>query len=164
MKKSLLVTTLLSSLCLFATTGHAESANDQANQSSAKATTATHSKSTPIFYGTESKFPFSQAVRVGDTLYMSGQIGIKEGELVEGGVKQETAQALDNINKTLLNYGYQSTDLVKCMVMLTDMDDFAAFNEVYKAKLAKPYPVRSAFGVADLALGAKVEIECMAIK
>lgn len=125
---------------------------------------ATQSKTTPIFYGTEGQLPFSKAVRAGNTLYMSGELGLKDGKLVEGGVRKETEQALDNINKTLMSYGYQSSDLVKCMVMLTDMKDFEAFNEGYKAKLSKPYPVRSAFGVADLAMGAKVEIECMAVK
>ena len=110
------------------------------------------------------EYPFSSAVRVGNTLYMSGQIGFKDGKLVEGGVKAEAKQALDNINGTLLQYGYQKSDLIKCMVMLTDMDDFNDFNDVYKTELAKPYPVRSAFGVADLAAGASVEIECMAAK
>ncbi|MGP4952695.1 RidA family protein, partial [Psychrobacter sp. T6-1] len=95
---------------------------------------------------------------------MSGQIGFKDGQLVKGGIKAETKQALNNINTTLLTYGYQKSDIVKCLAMLTDMDDFADFNEVYKAELAKPYPTRSAFGVADLAAGASVEIECIAAK
>lgn len=136
---------------------------EQAKQASTSAM-ATQSKTTPIFYGTDGALPFSKAVRAGNTLYLSGELGMKDGKVVEGGVRQETEQALDNINKTLMSYGYQSSDLVKCMVMLTDMEDFAEFNEGYKAKLAKPYPVRSAFAVADLALGAKVEIECMAVK
>ena len=84
--------------------------------------------------------------------------------MVKGGVKAEAKQALNNINGTLLQYGYQKSDLIKCMVMLTDMGDFNDFNDVYKTELAKPYPVRSAFGVADLAAGASVEIECMAAK
>ncbi|WP_367110404.1 RidA family protein [uncultured Psychrobacter sp.] len=121
-------------------------------------------KSAPIFLGDGGEYPFSSAVRVGDTLYMSGQIGFKDGNLVAGGIKAETKQALDNINGVLLQYGYQKSDLVKCMAMLTDMDDFNDFNEVYKTELAKPYPVRSAFGVADLAANASVEIECTAAK
>jgi reactive intermediate/imine deaminase len=125
---------------------------------------ATMTKSKPVFLGDGGDYPFSSAVRVGDTLYMSGQIGFKDGKLVEGGIKAEAAQTLDNINDVLLQYGYQKTDLIKCMAMLTDMNDFNAFNEVYKAKLAKPYPVRSAFGVKDLAAGASVEVECMAAK
>ena len=134
---------------------------------SAQAATTTNptlTQSKPIFLGGGGEYPFSSAVRVGDTLYMSGQIGFKDGKLVKGGVKAEAKQALDNINGTLLQYGYQKSDLVKCMVMLTDMGDFNDFNDVYKTELAKPYPVRSAFGVADLAAGASVEIECMAAK
>ena len=125
---------------------------------------ATITKSSPVFLGDGGDYPFSEAVRVGDTLYMSGQIGFKEGKLVKGGVKAEAKQALANINSTLLKYGYQKSDVVKCMVMLTDMDDFNDFNKIYKAELAKPYPVRSAFGVAELAAGASVEVECMAAK
>ncbi|SUD91096.1 RidA family protein [Psychrobacter phenylpyruvicus] len=150
-----------------AAVAQAEQSMDQKQQLTEQASTsvvATQSKTTPIFYGTDGALPFSKAVRAGNTLYLSGELGMKDGKVVEGGVRQETEQALDNINKTLLSYGYQSSDLVKCMVMLTDMEDFAEFNEGYKAKLAKPYPVRSAFAVADLALGAKVEIECMAVK
>ena len=125
---------------------------------------ATITKSSPVFLGDGGDYPFSEAVRVGDTLYMSGQIGFKDGKLVKGGVKAEAKQALANINTTLLKYGYQKSDIVKCMVMLTDMDDFNDFNKIYKAELAKPYPVRSAFGVAELAAGASVEVECIAVK
>ncbi len=131
---------------------------------SATAAPATIIKSSPIFLGDGGNYPFSEAVRVGDTLYMSGQIGFKDGKLVKGGIKAEAKQALANINSTLLKYGYQKSDIVKCMVMLTDMDDFDDFNKVYKAELAKPYPVRSAFGVAELAAGASVEVECIAAK
>lgn len=126
--------------------------------------TATMTKTKPVFLGDGGDYPFSSAVRVGDTLYMSGQIGFKDGKLVEGGIKAETKQTLDNINEVLLQYGYQKSDVVKCMAMLTDMNDFNDFNEVYKTELAKPYPVRSAFGVKDLAAGASVEVECMAAK
>lgn len=122
------------------------------------------SPSAPIFYGDGGKSPFSSAVRVGDTLYMSGQIGIKDGRLAKGGIKAETKQTLDNIQETLLQYGYQQSNLVKCSAMLTDMDDFQDFNKVYQTELTAPYPVRSAFGVAELALGASVEIECIAAK
>ena len=124
----------------------------------------TYSKSTPVFLGDGGKYPFSEAVRVDDTLYMSGQIGFKDGKLVKGGIKAETKQALDNIQMVLLNYGYQKSDIIKCSAMLTDMDDFADFNKVYQSELTKPYPVRSAFGVAELAAGASVEIECIAAK
>jgi 2-iminobutanoate/2-iminopropanoate deaminase len=127
-------------------------------------TIPTITTSTPIFLGDGGTYPFSSAVRVGDTLYMSGQIGIKNGKLAKGGIKAETKQTLDNIHTTLLQYGYQKSDLIKCSAMLTDMDDFSDFNKVYQSELAKPYPVRSAFGVTELALGASIEIECIAAK
>jgi len=127
-------------------------------------TTVSIAHSSPVFLGDGGTYPFSEAVRVGNTLYMSGQIGFKDGKLVKGGVKAETKQVLDNIDNTLLKYGYRKSDIVKCMVMLTDMDDFGDFNKVYKAELMKPYPARSAFGVSELAAGASVEIECMAAK
>lgn len=120
--------------------------------------------SAPIYYGEGGKYPFSAAVRVGDTLYLSGQMGIKDGKLVKGGVKTETQQTLDNIRMMLQQYGYAPKDLVKCSAMLTDMDDYKAFNSVYQSELNPPYPVRSAFAVSELALGASVMIECMAAK
>ena len=136
-----------------------------ANSANANTTTAVSiAKSGPVFLGDGGTYPFSEAVRVGNILYMSGQIGFKEGKLVKGGIKAETKQVLDNIHSTLLKYGYRQSDIVKCMVMLTDMDDFDDFNTVYKAELTKPYPARSAFGVSELAAGASVEIECMAAK
>ena len=118
----------------------------------------TYIKSAPLFLGDGSAYPFSEAVRVDDTLYLSGQIGFKDGKLVKGGIKTETKQALDNIEMVLLKYGYQKSDIIKCSAMLTNMDDFSAFNKVYQTELSKPYPVRSAFGVAELAAGASVEI------
>lgn len=126
--------------------------------------TAANTKSSPTFLGDGGHYPFSEAVRVGNTLYMSGQIGVKDGKLVKGGIDAETKQTLDNIHSTLLKYGYRKSDIVKCMAMLTDMDDFDDFNKVYKAELSRPYPARSAFGVSELAAGASVEIECIAAK
>ena len=128
------------------------------------ASVATTTNSGPVFLGDGGTYPFSEAVQVGNTLYMSGQIGFKDGKLVKGGIKAETKQALDNIHTTLLKYGYQKSDIVKCLAMLTDMDDFDDFNKIYKTELTKPYPARSAFGVSELAAGASVEIECIAAK
>lgn len=125
---------------------------------------AANTKSSPTVLGDGGHYPFSEAVRVGNTLYMSGQVGIKDGKLVKGGIDAETKQTLDNIHSTLLKYGYRKSDIVKCMAMLTDMDDFDDFNKVYKAELSRPYPARSAFGVSELAAGASVEIECIAVK
>ncbi len=110
--------------------------------------------------------PFSEAVRVGNSLYLSGQIGIAPGtlELVSGGMEPEARQALLNIQATLEAQGYGMHDLVKCTVMLDDMTEWGAFNEVYKTFFDPPYPARSAFGTSGLALGARVEIECIAVK
>ena len=110
--------------------------------------------------------PFSEAVRVGTSLYLSGQIGIVPGtlELVSGGMEPEARQALLNIQATLEVQGYGMRDLVKCTVMLADMAEWGAFNEVYKTFFDPPYPARSAFGTSGLALGARVEIECIAVK
>lgn len=110
--------------------------------------------------------PFSEAVRVGDTLYLSGQIGIVPGklELVPGGMKAEAKQVLDNIRTTLEAHGWKLRDVVKCTVMLADMADWPAFNEVYKATFTPPYPARSALGANGLALGARVEVECIAAR
>ncbi|WP_350561230.1 RidA family protein [Psychrobacter sp. CAL346-MNA-CIBAN-0220] len=158
--KTTLSSVLLAGACSLALTMSATAAPATAKTAISQSV----SKSAPVFYGDGGKYPFSDAVRVGDTLYMSGQIGFKDGKLVKGGIKAETKQALDNIHATLLQYGYQKTNIIKCSAMLTDMDDFGDFNKVYQTELAKPYPVRSAFGVAELAAGASVEIECMAAK
>lgn len=111
--------------------------------------------------------PFSEAVRAGHTLYLSGQIGIKPGTktLVDGGISAQTRQAMDNIKATLEGNGYAMDNLVKCTAMLADIAEWGAFNDVYKTYF-KPghFPVRSAFGASGLALGARVEIECIAVK
>jgi reactive intermediate/imine deaminase len=110
--------------------------------------------------------PFSEAVRVGDTLYLSGQVGIKPGtlELAPGGIEGEARQTLDNIRTTLEAHGYALRDVVKCTVMLADIAEWAAFNEVYRSFFSPPYPARSALGANGLALGARVEVECIAVR
>jgi 2-iminobutanoate/2-iminopropanoate deaminase len=110
--------------------------------------------------------PFSEAVRVGDTLYLSGQVGIKPGtlQLVPGGIKEEARQTLENIKTSLEANDYTMRDVVKCTVMLADIFEWAAFNEVYKAAFTPPYPARSAMGTGGLAMGARVEVECIAAK
>jgi 2-iminobutanoate/2-iminopropanoate deaminase len=110
------------------------------------------------------KLPFSAAVRHGDTLYLSGQIGVLPGTmgLVEGGMEPESKQALANIRSVLESHGATTSDVVKCTVMLADISEWEAFNELYQRFFSKPYPARSAFGASGLALGARVEIECIA--
>jgi 2-iminobutanoate/2-iminopropanoate deaminase len=108
--------------------------------------------------------PFSEAVRHDKTLYLSGQIGIVPGtlKLVSGGIKNEAKQTMENIKTSLEAHGYTVANLIKCTVMLADMADWPAFNEVYKSFFASNYPARSAFGASGLALGARVEVECIA--
>jgi 2-iminobutanoate/2-iminopropanoate deaminase len=109
--------------------------------------------------------PFSEAVRVGNTVYLSGQIGITPGtmSLVAGGVQAEARQTMENIRTTLAAHGYAMSDIVKCTVMLADMADWPAFNAIYQTFFSAPYPARSALGANGLALGARVEVECLAI-
>lgn len=109
--------------------------------------------------------PFSEAVRVGNTLYLSGQIGITPGkmQLVPGGIREEARQTMQNIKSTLEAHGYSMSQLVKCTVMLADMSEWGTFNEVYKTFFTSGrYPARSALGANGLALGARVEVECIA--
>jgi reactive intermediate/imine deaminase len=109
--------------------------------------------------------PFSEAVRVGNTLYLSGEIGVdnKTHKLVEGGIKAEAKQVMDNIKATLERNGSSMDQVVKCTVMIVDMKEWSAFNEVYVTYFKKDrFPARSAFGSNGLAFGAKVEVECLA--
>ncbi len=108
--------------------------------------------------------PFSDAVRVGHMLYLSGQIGTdSKFALVTGGIKAETKQTMDNIRRILERNGASFDQVVKCTVMLADMSEWATMNEVYVTYFAKDrLPARSALGVNGLALGARVEIECWA--
>ena len=110
--------------------------------------------------------PFSEAVRVGDVLYLSGQVGVKPGglELVSGGIRGESTQTMENIRLTLEAHGYAMKDLVKCTVMLADISEWGVFNEVYQTYFSAPFPARSAFGANGLALGARVEVECIAAR
>ena len=109
------------------------------------------------------KLPFSEAVRVGTMLYLSGAMGIDAtGALVPGGIEAETRQALANIRSVLERHGSSMDRVVKCTVMLADMQEWAAMNRVYIQHFAKDLPARSSFGVSGLALGGRVEIECLA--
>ena len=111
------------------------------------------------------RLPFSDAVRVDHTLYLSGQIGLdpRTKQLAEGGFAAEAHQTLSNIQRTLTAHGYGMENIVKCTVMLTDIGDFKAFNAIYTKYFTPPYPSRSAFAVNELALGASVEVECLAV-
>ena len=108
--------------------------------------------------------PLSEAVRVGDTLYLSGVVGVVPGELkvVPGGLAAEARQALGNVRTMLEAQGLGLKNVVKGTVMLADIAEWGAFNEVYKEFFSAPYPARAAFGASGLALGARVEVECIA--
>ena len=108
--------------------------------------------------------PFSEVVRVGNMLYLSGQLGVNaSGALTPGGVKAETKQVMDNIRGILERNGSGMEHVVKCTVMLLDIAERPAMSEVYVSYFPKDrMPARSTFGTTGLALGARVEIECMA--
>lgn len=110
--------------------------------------------------------PFSDVVRVGDLLFLSGQIGAVPSAatltLAEGGIEAETRQAMDNIGTALSLAGAGFEDVVKCSVFLADVSEWAVFNKVYLTFFEGLPPARSAFGANGLAGGARVEIECIA--
>lgn len=108
--------------------------------------------------------PFSTAVRVGEMLFLSGQIGTLPGtrELAPGGVAAETRQTLENIKAALEFAGSSMERVVKCTVFLLDIADYAAVNEVYATYFPVDPPARSALAASGLALGSQVEIECIA--
>lgn len=115
--------------------------------------------------GTEGlDLPFSAAVRVGHTLYLSGNLGNVPGTmtLVDGGIEAETQQTMENISTVLQAFGSSLTRVVKCTVFLADVAEWGAMNDVYRTFFKNP-PARSALGASGLALGARVEIECIAI-
>ena len=109
--------------------------------------------------------PFSLAVRVGDLLFLSGQIGNVPGarQPVDGGIAGQTRQALENIKAVLAFAGSSLDRVVKCTVFLADIQDFAAMNAVYATYFPKDPPARSTVAASGLAVGARVEIECIAV-
>ena len=112
------------------------------------------------------EFPFSSAVVVGDTIYLSGEIGRAPGgvTLVAGGVGAETRQIFENYKRTLARLDADLSDIVKCTVFLDDMSKFAEMNAAYAEYFPEEKPARSTFGVDGLALGAALEIECLTVK
>ncbi len=108
--------------------------------------------------------PYSQAVRAGDTIFVSGQIPLDPdtGELVGGDVRAQTERVLASLAAILDAAGSSLSQVVRTTIYLTDLADFAAVNEVYAARFTAPYPARSTVGVAALPKGAKVEIDAIA--
>ncbi|XP_004697520.1 2-iminobutanoate/2-iminopropanoate deaminase [Echinops telfairi] len=110
--------------------------------------------------------PYSQAVLVDRTMYISGQVGLNpsDGQLVPGGVVEETKQALANMGEILKAAGCDFTNVVKTTVLLADINDFATVNDIYKQYFKSSFPARAAYQVAALPKGARVEIEAIAIQ
>ncbi|MBQ0736084.1 RidA family protein [Aquimarina celericrescens] len=113
----------------------------------------------------KSEAPFSDVVQVNHLFFLSGQVGMDHAtrKLVEGGIKAETQQTLENIKAVLEHHGMKMNDVVKCTVILSDIKDFTVFNDVYKTYFPQK-PARTTFAAKDLAVGAKIEIECVAVK
>ena len=109
--------------------------------------------------------PFSDAVRVNNMIYMSGQLGVEPGnfKLVAGGIESETHQIFRNMKSVLENNGSSLSRIVKCTVMMADIAEWPRFNEIYVTYFPDNKPARSAFGAAGLALGGRVEMECWAV-
>lgn len=122
----------------------------------------------PVFHPSHepnrSDKPFSDAVQVGNTYYLTGQIGLNHGtgELVEGGIQAETTQTLENIKAVMEHHGLSLRQVVKATVILDTITDFSAFNDIYVTYFPQK-PARTTFAVEDLARGAKIEIEVVAV-
>ena len=122
---------------------------------------AIHTTQAPAAIG-----PYSQAIEVNGFVFASGQIPIDPatGEFVEGGIQEQTRQALTNASKILKQAGTDLGHVVKTTVFLSSITDFAAMNEIYAQFFTEPYPARSAVAVKDLPKGALVEVEVLAVK
>lgn len=109
--------------------------------------------------------PFSDAVQVDNLFFLTGQIGKnhKTGKLVEGGIEAETKQVLSNIEDVLNHHNLTKNDVVKCTVILADINDFSKMNRIYQSFFTKNLPARTTFA-ANLVAGAKIEIEVVAAK
>ena len=121
---------------------------------------ALHTDNAPAAIG-----PYSQAIKAGNTIYVSGQIPIdpKTGEFAGTDIQTQTRQSLTNIKNILQSAGADMKNVVKTTVLLADIVDFTAMNEVYAEFFEEPYPARAAFQAAALPKGAKVEIEAIAV-
>ncbi len=109
--------------------------------------------------------PYSQAVDLGQMIYMSGQIPVnpKTGEMPQS-IEEQTKQSLENVTSILAEAGLTMKNVVKTTVFLDDLEDFTVMNGIYETYFEKPYPARSCVEVAKIPKGAKVEIECIAVK
>ena len=120
-----------------------------------------HTKKAPNAIG-----PYSQAIKAGNTLYISGQVPMNPatGKVVEGGITEQTEQVMQNIAAILEEAGYSFKDVVKSTCLLSDMKNFAGMNDVYGKYYSENPPARAAFAVKELPLSVLVEIETIAVK
>jgi len=120
---------------------------------------AIHSPDAPAAIG-----PYSQAIRTGDTLWMSGQIPLDPATMaiVDGGIEAQAARVVDNMQAVLKAAGGDLDDIVKLSILLTDLGDFAKVNELMSKRFRQPYPARSTYQVAALPRGARIEVEAIA--
>jgi reactive intermediate/imine deaminase len=109
--------------------------------------------------------PFGDGVAIAGLVILSGQIGCRPGtlDIVPGGIEAEARQTLENVRAVLAAHAISMRDVIRVQVMLADMSEWHVFNAVYSEFFPPPYPARSAFGAAGLALGARVEVEVMAV-
>lgn len=158
---------LIAAACLFMLlASNSEAQQKQKNSSQKQSKTKTNSIQIEYLTGEKARqLPFSEAVKVGNMLYLSGQLGLDENAtLVQGGIKAETKQVMENIKRVLEKNGSSLNNVVKCTVMLADISEFGAMNEVYSTYFPKDrLPARSTFGANGLVRGAKIEIECIAV-
>ena len=158
---------LIAAACLFMLlASNSEAQQKQKNSSQKQSKTKTNSIQIEYLTGEKARqLPFSEAVKVGNMLYLSGQLGLDENAtLVQGGIKAETKQVMENIKRVLEKNGSSLNNVVKCTVMLADISEFGAMNEVYSTYFPKDrLPARSTFGANGLVRGAKIEIECLAV-
>lgn len=126
---------------------------------------AAHDKG-PAFTPSPLPYPFSDAVQVGDILFLSGDVGMAEDgvTVAQGGIEVETRRVMIRLGERLASHGLTYRDVVKCTVMLADIGEWPKFNAIYAEYFSPPYPARSALGASGLALGARVELECWAYK
>ena len=156
---TLYVSIALVSLCSCASPLHARALEAKAKS---RATTAEYFPLANMPSGMN--LPFSEAVRVGDMLYLSGEIGTdRTGKLVAGGIAVEAKQTMDNIGANLARHGSSFERVVQCTVALADIKDWPAFNEVYRGYFPSHFPARMAYATSGLALGARVEVQCNAV-
>ncbi len=109
--------------------------------------------------------PYSQAIKLGDFVYLSGQLPIDPAtnQLVKGGIMEQTYRVFQNIEAVLAEMDLELRHILKTTVFLTDLNDFESMNQIYATVMSAPYPARSTVGVAALPKGAKIEIECVVI-